>query len=93
MTIQAWERRAERLKSETYILYLAYRHPRTPWYAKVFAALVVGYVFSPTDPIPDFIPGVGLLDEMVVAPIGGFLAFAVIFSVLMTIAYLLGLLD
>jgi uncharacterized membrane protein YkvA (DUF1232 family) len=93
MTIQAWKRRAEQLKSETYILYLAYRHPRTSWYAKVFAALVVGYVFSPTDPIPDFIPGVGLLDEMVVAPIGGFLAFAVIFSVLMTIAYLLGLLD
>ena len=41
-----------------------------PWYAKVFAALVVGYVFSPIDPIPDFIPGVGLLDEMVVVPIG-----------------------
>ena len=43
---------------------------RTPWYAKVFAALIVGYVFSPIDPIPDFIPGVGLLDEMVVVPIG-----------------------
>jgi len=53
---------------------LAYRHPRTPWYAKVFAALVVGYVFSPIDPIPDFIPGVGLLDEMVVVPIGVLIA-------------------
>jgi uncharacterized membrane protein YkvA (DUF1232 family) len=74
MTIQAWKRRAERLKSETYALYLAYRHPRTPWYAKVFAALVVGYVFSPIDPIPDFIPGVGLLDEMVVVPIGVLIA-------------------
>ena len=41
---------------QTYALYLAYRHPRTPWYAKVFAALIVGYVFSPIDPIPDFIP-------------------------------------
>ena len=70
MTIGAWKQRAERLKSETYALYLAYRHPRTPWYAKVFAALVVGYVFSPIDPIPDWIPGVGLLDEMVVVPIG-----------------------
>jgi uncharacterized membrane protein YkvA (DUF1232 family) len=59
----------------------------------VFAALVAGYVFSLTDPIPDFIPGVGPLDEMVVAPIGGCLAFTVIFSVLMTLAYLLGLLD
>ena len=49
---------------------MAYRHPWTPWYAKVFIALIVGYVFSPIDPIPDFIPGVGLLDEMVVVPIG-----------------------
>ena len=67
---EAWKRRARQLSAQTYALYLAYRHPRTPWYAKVFAALVVGYVFSPIDPIPDFIPGVGLLDEMVVVPIG-----------------------
>jgi uncharacterized membrane protein YkvA (DUF1232 family) len=46
--------------------------PRTPWYAKVFATLIVGYVFSPIDPIPDFILGVGLLDEMVAVPIGGY---------------------
>ncbi len=70
MNWESWKRRARRLKAETYTLYLAYRHPRTPWYAKVFAALIVGYVFSPIDPIPDFIPGVGLLDEMVVVPIG-----------------------
>jgi len=70
MNWESWKRQARRLKAETYTLYLAYRHPRTPWYAKVFAALIVGYVFSPIDPIPDFIPGVGLLDEMVVVPIG-----------------------
>src|SRR5918997_818721 len=70
MSWQAWKRRARQLSAQTYALYLAYRHPRTPWYAKVFAALVIGYVFSPIDPIPDFIPGVGLLDEMVVVPIG-----------------------
>jgi uncharacterized membrane protein YkvA (DUF1232 family) len=70
MNVEAWKRRARHLSSQTYVLYLAYRHPRTPWYAKVFTALVVGYVFSPIDPIPDFIPGVGLLDEMVVVPIG-----------------------
>jgi len=74
MSWQAWKRRARQLSSYTYTLYLAYRHPRTPWYAKVFAALIVGYVFSPIDPIPDFIPGVGLLDEMVVVPIGVLLA-------------------
>jgi uncharacterized membrane protein YkvA (DUF1232 family) len=70
MNWQAWKRQARQLTSQAYTLYLAYRHPRTPWYAKVFAALIVGYVFSPIDPIPDFIPGVGLVDEMVVVPIG-----------------------
>src|ERR671918_1920767 len=70
MNWQAWKRPAPQLSGHTYTLYLAYRHPRTPWYAKVFAALIVGYVFSPIDPIPDFIPVVGLLDEMVVVPIG-----------------------
>ena len=70
MNVEAWKRRARQLSAQTYALYLAYRHPRTPWYAKVFAALVIGYVFSTIDPIPDFIPGVGLLDEMVVVPIG-----------------------
>jgi uncharacterized membrane protein YkvA (DUF1232 family) len=74
MNLEAWKRRARQLSAQTYTLYLAYRHPRTPWYAKVFAALIVGYVFSPLDPIPDFIPGVGLLDEMVVDPIGVLLA-------------------
>ena len=74
MNLEAWKRRARQLSAQTYALYLAYRHPRSPWYAKVFAALIVGYVFSPIDPIPDFIPGVGLLDEMVVVPIGIFLA-------------------
>jgi uncharacterized membrane protein YkvA (DUF1232 family) len=68
------KQQARQLTAQTYALYLAYRHPRAPWYAKVFAALVVGYVFSPIDPIPDFIPGVGLLDEMVVVPIGILLA-------------------
>jgi len=70
MSWESWKRRARRLKAETHTLYLAYRHPRTPWYAKIFAALIVGYVFSPIDPIPDFIPVVGLLDELVVVPIG-----------------------
>ena len=74
MNVKWWKQRARELSAQTYALYLAYRDPRTPWYAKVFAALIVGYVFSPIDPIPDFIPGVGLLDEMVVVPIGVLLA-------------------
>jgi uncharacterized membrane protein YkvA (DUF1232 family) len=74
MKLEAWRRRTRQLSAQTYALYLAYHHPRTPWYAKVVAALIVGYVFSPIDPIPDFIPGVGLLDEMVVVPIGVLIA-------------------
>ena len=74
MSWESWKRRAQRLKAQTHTLYLAYRHPRTPWYAKVFAALIVGYVFSPIDPIPDFIPVVGLLDELMVVPIGVIIA-------------------
>ena len=74
MNAVSWKRRVRQLTAQTYALYLALRHPRTPWYAKIFAALVVGYVFSPIDPIPDFIPVVGLLDEMVVVPLGVLIA-------------------
>jgi uncharacterized membrane protein YkvA (DUF1232 family) len=74
MNLGKWKRWARQLSAQTYTLYLAYQHPKTPWYAKAFAALIVGYVFSPIDPIPDFIPGVGLLDEMVVVPIGVLIA-------------------
>ncbi len=74
MNAESWKRRARQLESETYTLYLAYKDPRVPWYAKAFAALLVGYVFSPIDPIPDFIPVVGLLDELIVVPLGVILA-------------------
>jgi uncharacterized membrane protein YkvA (DUF1232 family) len=74
MNAESWKQRARQLESETYTLYLAYKDPRVPWYAKAFAALLIGYVFSPIDPIPDFIPVVGLLDELVVVPLGVILA-------------------
>ena len=66
------------LKADTYALYLAYRDPRTPWYAKVWAALVVAYAFSPIDLIPDFIPVLGYLDDLVLVPLGIFLALKLI---------------
>jgi uncharacterized membrane protein YkvA (DUF1232 family) len=72
--VESWQGAAQRLKEETYTLYLAYRDPRVIWYARIFVALLVGYVFSPVDPIPDFILVVGLLDEMVVVPLGVILA-------------------
>jgi uncharacterized membrane protein YkvA (DUF1232 family) len=73
-TIEYWKSKARELKIQVYALYLAYRDPRTPWYAKVFAALVVGYAFSPIDLIPDFIPVLGYLDDLILVPLGVLLA-------------------
>jgi len=72
------ERWARRLKVEIYALYLAYRDPRVPWYARVFAAFVVGYAFSPIDLIPDAIPVLGYLDDLLVVPLGIALAIRMI---------------
>ncbi len=67
---ERWKHQVKMLKAETYALYLAYRDPRVPWYAKAFAALVVGYAFSPIDLVPDFIPILGYLDDLILVPIG-----------------------
>lgn len=73
-----WKHRVKQLKIETYALYLAYKDPRTPWYAKIFAACVVGYAFSPIDLIPDPIPLLGYLDDLILIPIGVTLALKMI---------------
>ncbi|MCL5774098.1 MAG: YkvA family protein [Firmicutes bacterium] len=73
-----WEKRVEELKVEIYAIYLACKDHRTPWYAKAFAACVVGYAFSPLDLIPDFIPVIGYLDDFVLVPIGIALAIKMI---------------
>lgn len=70
--------RAHVLKQDVYALYLAYRDPRTPWYAKAFAGLVAAYAFSPIDLIPDFIPVLGYLDDLVLVPLGIALAVRMI---------------
>jgi uncharacterized membrane protein YkvA (DUF1232 family) len=72
------KRWARRLKTEVYALYLAYKDPRVPWYARVFAACVVGYAFSPIDLIPDPIPVLGYLDDLVLIPLGIALAIRMI---------------
>lgn len=61
---------AKKLKAKTYVLYLARKDPRIPWYAKVLAILVVGYAFSPIDLIPDPIPILGYLDDLILVPLG-----------------------
>jgi uncharacterized membrane protein YkvA (DUF1232 family) len=62
--------RLRALKRETMALYFAARDPRTPLVAKVLAAVVVAYALSPIDLIPDFIPVIGLLDDLVLLPLG-----------------------
>jgi len=76
--IENLKKRAGRLKMEVYALYLAYRDPRVPLYARVFTAIVVGYAFSPIDLIPDPIPVLGYLDDLVLIPLGAALAVKMI---------------
>lgn len=68
--LETWRHRANALKREVYALYFACRDPRVPWYAKALAVVVVGYAFSPIDLIPDFIPVLGYLDDLVLIPLG-----------------------
>jgi uncharacterized membrane protein YkvA (DUF1232 family) len=65
--IKAW---AKKLKRQIYILYFAYKDERVPWFAKLFSACVVAYAFSPIDLIPDFIPILGYLDDIILVPLG-----------------------
>lgn len=64
------KQRARALKADTLALYFVARHPRTPWYAKVMAFLVVAYAFSPVDLVPDFVPVLGYLDDVILVPLG-----------------------
>ncbi len=70
--------RARLLKTETYALYLAARDPRTPWVARGLVLLVVAYALSPIDLIPDFIPVLGYLDDLLIVPAGIALALRLI---------------
>ncbi len=70
--------RVKQLKRETFALYFAYGDKRLPWYAKAFTAYVVARTFSPIDLIPDFIPVLGYLDDLVLTPLGIYLALKMI---------------
>jgi len=76
--IESLKKRATDLKTETFALYLAYRDQRTPWYAKACAGVVIAYAFSPIDLIPDFIPVLGYLDDLILVPWGIALALKMI---------------
>jgi uncharacterized membrane protein YkvA (DUF1232 family) len=68
--LEGWKRWAKELKIQVYALYLAYKDPRVPLSARILAACVVGYALSPIDLIPDVIPVLGLVDDLVIVPLG-----------------------
>ncbi len=73
-----WRAAVHHIKRESLTLYAAYRNPRTPWYARLFLALVLAYAFSPIDLIPDFIPVLGYLDDALLLPLCIWLALRII---------------
>ena len=64
-----WRERARRLRTELYALALAARHPRTPWYAKLAVAGLVVYAVTPVDFVPDVVPVLGLIDDLIFVPL------------------------
>ncbi len=75
MTLRAW---ARSLKRDTHAVWLAARDPRTPWYAKALGIAVAAYALSPIDLIPDFIPVLGYLDDLLIVPAGLWLVLKLI---------------
>lgn len=69
---------AKKMKREVLVLYLAYKRPETPWYAKLLSIIVAGYALSPIDLIPDFIPVLGYLDDLILIPVGVYFAIKLI---------------
>ena len=72
------KQRARALKNEAFAVYLATKDPRTPWYARALIFFVVAHTFSPIDLIPDFIPVLGYLDDLIITPGGLWLAVRMI---------------
>ena len=68
--MEIFKKRMKKIKEDIYIIAEAYKHPETPIYLKLFAILVVAYAFSPIDLIPDFIPVLGYLDDLILVPLG-----------------------
>ena len=76
--LEKLKQRARHLKAETLALYLAARDPRTPWHAKLLVAGIVAYALSPIDLIPDFVPVLGFLDDLILIPLGIALAIKLV---------------
>lgn len=67
--IEKLKKKAKKLKEDIYLIYLAYKHPKTPWQAKGLVIITIAYAMSPVDLIPDFIPIIGYLDDLLILPL------------------------
>lgn len=67
--IKEIKKKAQEIKKDIIILYIAFKKKETPWYAKVMAGITIGYALSPIDLVPDFIPVLGYLDDIVILPL------------------------
>ena len=65
-----WTQQAKKIHREAYVFYFAFKHPRMPWFARLVAAVTAGYLLSPVQLIPSFIPVIGLLDDVLVLYLG-----------------------
>jgi len=70
--------KTEEIKKNIYLIYLISRHPKTPFYVKLLIYGVLGYAFSPIDLIPDFIPVIGYLDDLLIVPVGIYIALKLV---------------
>ena len=84
ISLSRLRQRARALKKDTYAIYFACRDPRTPWYAKLLAGGIVAYALSPIDLIPDFVPILGYVDDLIIVPLGIALAVKMIPDAVLT---------
>ncbi|MBO9610239.1 MAG: DUF1232 domain-containing protein [Paenibacillaceae bacterium] len=77
-TLEKLKGKARSIKQNLFVLFLSYKDSRVPWYTKLFTICVVAYAFSPIDLIPDFIPILGYLDDLIIVPLGIALALKMI---------------
>ena len=73
-----WKEKVKQLKTEVVVLYFVLKDRRTPWYAKALIAVIIAYALSPVDLIPDFIPVLGYLDDLILVPVGIYLALKLV---------------
>lgn len=73
-----WKEKAKQLRNEITVLYRASKDPRLPWYAKALMVVIIGYAMSPIDLIPDFIPVIGQVDDLILIPLGIYILLKIV---------------